>query len=289
MYRNSFIQHSARYYIRNIYLKYILSPVNFPTTPILTPATLTHIHTPHTTRTTNQHNKTMLRHVLLLVAAAHCTAQITEGEIYRPCTFSWSFWRDCTAYSLHAYKSTEVDTHLTIANSANTPAQVPSTLHGLFYMDGNQMHDEVVSFANCKWDDSENACHLDVFGSRNWGWTNSDMGEATYKSVRYAELVYKVSFNAARTLASIKPQTVHVGDVWQFLVDFDMYYVDDGLGGMWVRNSSTANGEVNFADYHFRRIVAGDGARTGNWDGYVADINNPEKTLTADQFYAKKQ
>ena len=230
----------------------------------------------------------MLRHALLLAAAAHCTAQITEGEIYRPCTFSWFFWRDCTAYSLHAYQSTEVDTHLTIANSANTPAQVPSTLHGLFYMDGNPLSDEVVSFANCKWENSDNACHVDVFGSRNWGWTNSDMGETTYKSARYSELVYKVSFNAARTLASIRPEIRQIG-VSDFLVDFDMYYVDDGLGGMWVRNSTYLNGQIRIPEYHFRRIVAGDGARTGNWDGYVANINNPEKTLLETQFYAKKQ
>ena len=112
----------------------------------------------------------MMRTVFVTALLQSVAAGITEGELVRPCGwFSWLFGHDCTRYTLHSFPTREVDSYITIGTSENMPAEMPETLHGLFYMDSNPLADEVVSFAGCQWHAEENACHIKVYGERVWG------------------------------------------------------------------------------------------------------------------------
>ncbi|KAJ3094803.1 hypothetical protein HDU97_007560 [Phlyctochytrium planicorne] len=111
---------------------------------------------------------------------------------------------DCREFKLIEVKSADIDKHITPANPSNTPPQVPSFLHGAFYMKGNPLSDEVVSFANGWYHQQDKAYYVRVYDQDVWTWDNNIQGKLLYDSVRSNGLTYRVTWNAAN-VTQIEP------------------------------------------------------------------------------------
>ncbi|KAJ3093913.1 hypothetical protein HDU97_008833 [Phlyctochytrium planicorne] len=111
---------------------------------------------------------------------------------------------DCREFKLVEIKSADVDKHIIIANPSNTPPQVPSYLHGAFYMKGNPLSDEVVSLANGWYDSKDQAYYVRVYDENVWTWDNTVQGKLLYDSIRTNGLTYRITWNAAN-ITQIEP------------------------------------------------------------------------------------
>jgi hypothetical protein len=88
----------------------------------------------------------------------------------------------------------------------------PEALQGIWWMNGNPLADELVSFASVKWEDIEEDGEvvgyrgsLPVYDAKVWSWHDSDAGSNLYKLVRKTKLVYVAEFNKDFSYGVVTP------------------------------------------------------------------------------------
>ncbi len=186
-------------------------------------------------------------------------------------------------YELVSVPHSEIDSHLVIGSDATG---TPANLQGLWWMNGNPLPDEVVSFAGMSWtdivEDGEVVGHrgfVPVYDEGVWSWHDSVYGRGLYDLVLQNKLTYEVVFNADYTEAQVTPRAKLFGLVPQvtlppsMLVDFDMRLVDE---------NEFARDSVIFgqpSSYRFRRIVDGQGKRLPAFQEFLAAVEAPNALL----------
>eukprot|EP01063_Lacrimia_lanifica_P037914 TRINITY_DN7936_c0_g1_i1.p2 TRINITY_DN7936_c0_g1~~TRINITY_DN7936_c0_g1_i1.p2 ORF type:complete len:279 (+),score=118.09 TRINITY_DN7936_c0_g1_i1:52-888(+) len=209
----------------------------------------------------------------------------------------WQWWKsadDCESYTLKYFHTLDADNHMAIATRENTPAAIPDSLLGLHFMDGNPLHDELVSFANCKWVPEERSCYMKTYGHRTWSFDAVRQGDFAYKLLRTFKFVYKFEFNedmkSARAIPVPTVPVVNVDfQVPSLALEFFMYENAEDAAGSWTRNTTYVAGAIQAPEYQFRRIVDENGDKTAHWDGhYKASIGESgwQNTLGWLQFVA---
>jgi hypothetical protein len=188
-------------------------------------------------------------------------------------------------YELTSAPHTEIDQFLTVGSEATG---TPENLQGLWWMDGNPLADEVVSFASAQYEKTYEdgefigwTVTIPVYDEGIWSWHDTGMGRLLYNLVRHKQLTYVGLFNKDFTFGQISPVIkVFPGlpDVkipQSMLVDFTMTQVAQDE---WRRDSVLLGAP---SSYRFRRIVDGSGQRLPAWDEYVAAIEDrgPENAL----------
>ncbi|HYX34386.1 MAG TPA: hypothetical protein VE954_14880 [Oligoflexus sp.] len=164
-------------------------------------------------------------------------------------------------YEMISVPHKDVIEHMIVgSDDTNTP----ENLQGLWWMDGNPLPDEVVSFAGTKWEevveDGELVGYvgtLPVYDQAVWTWHDSPEGRAVYKAVLKAKLVYKARFNKDFTSGVVTPTIQPGHKLFEImpskLLEFRMEQVGENE---FARDSTIATLE---SSYRFRRIVDGKG------------------------------
>ena len=162
------------------------------------------------------------------------------------------------------FTSDQIDQVMIIADEAS---EVPSELHGLWWMDGNPVADDVVSFAKSSWDENRRKTSIEVFGSGVWSWHDSEDGLRTFGGANRFKLTYNFTFNPELTFAQIIP-VVSLGKIKlripKFIANFTMVRLDDGY---WVRKTKFFGQDSG--DYYLRRIVSADGVRAESFYDFL--------------------
>ncbi|KAJ3106338.1 hypothetical protein HDU97_006536 [Phlyctochytrium planicorne] len=184
--------------------------------------------------------------------------------------------QDCRDFRLVAVNSADVDKHITVANPSNVPKEVPSFLHGAFYMKGNPLPDEVLSIAGGRYDAKDKAYYLRVYEANMWSWDNTVQGKLLYEAVRTFALTYKITWNAANI---IQVEPVFYPPLWlgngeitikEYFANFTIIPTQDP--NFFIRRSSFLSKGV--ADYQFVKILNADGSRTEKYQNdYLPRIN----------------
>lgn len=181
-------------------------------------------------------------------------------------------------YQMISIPHEEIDSHLVIGSDET---ETPENLQGLWWMDGNPLADEVLSFSGVTFKeiivDGEVVGHeglLPVYDEAVWSWHNSLQGKGLYSFVNKSKLVYLARFNKDFTFGKIIPTFKPIGflppvGIKEALVDFEMTQIN---ADEWSRDSQALGMQQAKSQYRFRRIVAGNGQRLGNWDDYIESL-----------------
>ena len=199
-------------------------------------------------------------HLILLICSLALSSSLIAG----------------TDYSLTSVPHSEIDSYLTIGSEASG---TPENLRGLFWMDGNPLPDEVVSFAGAhfspilkKGDIVGYEAWIPVYDEGIWSWHDTLSGRLLYAAVRRVNLRYHLIFNIDFTRGKVipvvrpLPHTPGLEIPQSMLLAFDMVMVNRDE---WRRDSRIA-GLPHC--YRFRRIVDGDGNRLANFEDYEDSI-----------------
>ena len=169
-----------------------------------------------------------------------------------------------TDYTLIEILSDQVDEEMLIASESSG---IPDALEGLWWMDGNPLPDEVISFGASRWNSDERATRIVVYGERIWSWHGNLAGRLLYRRTRRVRLVYEFRFDPDMTHGTIVPIITFLGirvRIPGALTRLTMERVRDGL---WLRKSLFFGLIPHI--YHLRRIVSGAGSRLDTYAAYV--------------------
>jgi hypothetical protein len=164
-------------------------------------------------------------------------------------------------YELKSVPHSEAYLEMTLGSDATN---TPKALQGIWWMNGNPLADELVSFASVKWQAIEEngevvgyTGSLPVYDSKVWSWHDSPLGVKLYKAVLRTKLVYVAQFNKDFTYGIVTPTfkfgplpvEIPPSKLLTFAmrkVSEDEYSRDSVIGGV-------------SSQYRFRRLVDGNG------------------------------
>jgi len=186
------------------------------------------------------------------------------------------FAADIGNYMLQSVPHADIDQYLPLGNDSTG---TPDNLQGLWWMDGNPLADEVVSFASATFvpvygenGEVSYATTLAVYDEGVWTWHDSPAGRLLYDVVNRTKLTYYGVFNADFTFGQVTPiitplpEGAPVALPPSMIVDFTMTKV---APDEWSRDSILLGKKYT---YRFRRIVDGQGRHLPAWDDYIAYI-----------------
>ena len=179
-------------------------------------------------------------------------------------------------YHLQSVPHKDIDKYLVIASDATS---TPENIQGLWWMDGNPLADEVLSFAGMSWSAIEERGEVVGFDEGVWAWHDSLAGRLLYNLVLKAKLTYHVVFNADFTAAQITPVFKPIG----LLPGFELppsFLVDFALNA--VNENEYSRDSILFGaphTYRFRRIVDGQGVRLPAFDEFVKKAEVPNALI----------
>ncbi|KAJ3160290.1 GTP-binding protein Rho1 [Irineochytrium annulatum] len=176
--------------------------------------------------------------------------------------------QDCRSFDLVKADSDGIENHMVIGNAANIDSRVPEFMHGIFYMEGNPLSDEVLSLAGGVYNEAEKAYYLRVYDAGIWSWDDSLSGHLLYDSVRTFGLTYKLTFDE-HMVGFVEPifyAPTWMGDeripIASSFANFTIIPTADP--NFFVRESSFLQKDV--AKYQFVKIVHGNGTRTEKYE-----------------------
>lgn len=189
-------------------------------------------------------------------------------------------------YEFKSVPHAELIEHLVPGSDAT---DTPAPLQGLWWMDGNPLPDEVVSFAGTKFEALKEdgvvvgyEAYAPVYDEGVWSWHDSREGKLLYGAVKKFKLVYHIVFNADFTQGEVTPTLDLLpgplkSEIPQsMLLKFSMKQVSPVE---YSRDSIIAGRP---SAYRFRQIVDAQGQLLPAYDDYlksVADRNLPNALL----------
>ncbi|KAI8901410.1 hypothetical protein BC833DRAFT_578053 [Globomyces pollinis-pini] len=188
--------------------------------------------------------------------------------------------RDCREFKFIEVPTNEIEKHITIGNESNMPKELVEDFSGVWYMNGNPLADEVLTFANIK--------------ATNGGWENlvydgtftfdaNDNGRLLYNGVRTYGLTYYVTKSSSQayhvTPKIFTPEYLLNQEITipSLLANFDIVRTADP--NLWLRPSAFFGHDVG--TYNFTRIVYGNGTKTSRYNSdYIPNIDSNRKGVT---------
>lgn len=173
----------------------------------------------------------------------------------------------------------DIDQHMVHGSASNN---TPEKLQGLWWMDGNSLPGEIISFAGAEFKEIINSgevtgylATVHVYDEGVWSWHNTTSGKRWLDIVTAAKLVYQFSFNADFTKADIIPTFKPLPLLGELvipqsqLLDFSMTETEPGI----FRRDSVVLGAASSGKYSIRRIVDGEGLRTEAYDLFLEHLD----------------
>ncbi|MCG8417587.1 MAG: hypothetical protein MJE77_06535 [Proteobacteria bacterium] len=178
-------------------------------------------------------------------------------------------------YELCVVEHKDIDQALRIGSDAT---HTPDSLQGLWWMDGNPLPDEVVSFAGAEFielmEDGVLVGYraiIKIYGEGVWSWHHSREGYLLYGAARATRAEFHIEFNPDFTFGQVM---IDIGSAYHSS-RFDLPPSDATL--VKVNDDEYRRDTMLFGktleSYRFRRIVDGDGNRLDAYQDFVAAID----------------
>jgi hypothetical protein len=146
---------------------------------------------------------------------------------------------------------------------SETPTNLPSILQGVFFMDGNPLPDDCITFYNQNWDAQNRTLVLPVFAPLQWTFHRSFLGWLLLRSVQLTRFTYKIQFDDD-TLQRSQITPVALGiSIPRWIIDATMCRENESPNGdTWKRRNVWFGGVPRIGEYTLRRIVDPQGSYT---------------------------
>ncbi|KAJ3387201.1 hypothetical protein HDU84_000989 [Entophlyctis sp. JEL0112] len=173
--------------------------------------------------------------------------------------------------------SEEIERFLIPGNSSNMPPQVPEVYYGIFYIEGNPLPLETVSFANGVWNVSSGRYFVTSYEPHVWGFDDSNEGRQLYEVRRELQICLEAEFAKDGT-ATFKPiikspcrdkfvESTHDR------TPFTCEPTSDSTVLLW-KTKLLPGTTLGASEYRLVKIVNGDGTKTKNYEKvYLPRIN----------------
>lgn len=140
---------------------------------------------------------------------------------------------------------------------------LPDTLKGVFFMDGNPLPDSCLTMYNLTWDKENLSLFIPVYGRLQWTFHNTLPGLLLLRAAQIARFGYQIKFtDASLQFAEIIPIGFGIS-VPKWIVDLTMFQIDDSQNGdTWKRKNIWFGGIPYIGEYILRRVVNADGSYT---------------------------
>ncbi|MDJ0733794.1 MAG: hypothetical protein QNJ47_06850 [Nostocaceae cyanobacterium] len=153
---------------------------------------------------------------------------------------------------------------------------LPDILKGVFFMDGNPLPDDCMTFMyNSEWDAEKLTLFLPVFAEVQWTFHNSIPGQLLLLAVWLTRLTYKIQFeDETLRIAQIIPLTFGIPTP-KWIVDFTMCQDENSHNGdTWKRKNLWFRLIPGIGDYTLQKIVDKDGRYTPAFKDMLSKVEN---------------
>ena len=156
--------------------------------------------------------------------------------------------------------------------------QLPESLQGLYWMDGNPAREVAVSFGGSLWDADARTIVVSPADEGVWAYNDDIRGRLQYSILVdsvYAKASFQFNEDITEAEASVNLRVLGINiPLPRWFASYRMFLAEDGL---WVRESAIIF-FIRLTDgYNLRRIVTADGEPTDFFDDFVA--SNPATLL----------
>lgn len=188
---------------------------------------------------------------------------------------------DCRSFDLVRIPTDKVEHAMKYGNNSNVPEGL-ELFHGLWYMDGNRVRDEVMSFAGATvWPHAPDTWEMKVYDEKVWSFSPGIRGRALYAQVRQMGFTWRITkvnetaflftpvFQLPAVMLNLKfPISKHITKFMLLKTsDPDVWWSTKN----WFH---TGKGKT----FKFMRIVDGNGQRTPRYEvDYLTNMFNPDK------------
>jgi hypothetical protein len=151
---------------------------------------------------------------------------------------------------------------------------LPSVLKGVFFMDGNPLPDDCITFYNLEWDSQKQTLFLPVFAPLQWTFHNTIFGWLLLRASQLTRFTYKIEF-ADESLQHGQVIPFGLGiRVPKWIVDATIHREENSKGDIWQRKNLWFGGILRVGEYTLRRIVDEDGNYTPAFKEMLAKVEN---------------
>ncbi|MEB3190372.1 MAG: hypothetical protein VKL42_08525 [Snowella sp.] len=153
---------------------------------------------------------------------------------------------------------------------AERPTDLPAILQGVFFMDGNGLPDDCLTFYNAQWEPEYSRLLLQVFAPQQWTFHASIQGKLLLYFVKLTRLTYLIRFDDhSLQRAEITPILLGLS-VPTWLIKFILYRdTNSPNGDIWYRENIILT-KLDGGGYTLRKVVDGQGQKT---DAFAAMLS----------------
>lgn len=153
------------------------------------------------------------------------------------------------------------------------PTDLPAILQGIFFMDGNPLPDDCITFYNLPWDAETRSIVIPVAAPLQWTFHNSLLGWLLLQGARISQFTYRVQFkDDSLEWAQITPYTFGIR-VPRWIVDTTMFRDPGSNGDLWYRKNVWFGGVPRVGEYILRRVVDAEGRYTPAHQAMLEKVN----------------
>jgi len=150
---------------------------------------------------------------------------------------------------------------------------LPPKLHGVFYMRGNPLIDDLMTFENAEWNADLRIATLRVYGSRRFSFQNTFLGMVICLASRFICYRYEFHFDTELKSCSIVPKVLCFTIPSEFF-SLNMTDVSKNQdGSLWERWNLGLGKPIK--SYWAEKVVDGARQRTPYYAHVTAEVANP--------------
>ncbi|MBD2196439.1 MULTISPECIES: hypothetical protein [Calothrix] len=153
--------------------------------------------------------------------------------------------------------------------------KLPTILQGVFFMDGNPLPDDCITFYNLEWDTQDLSLLLPVFAPLQWTFHNSFAGWLLLIGAQISRFTYKVQFED-ETLQRSQIIAFAFGiPIPKWILDFTMIQDENSPNGdIWYRKNTFFGRFSGMGNYTLRKVVDAEGKYTPAFSDMLSKVNN---------------
>lgn len=152
---------------------------------------------------------------------------------------------------------------------------LPTILKGVFFMDGNPLPDDCITFYNLEWDTQNQSLVIPVFAPVQWTFHSSILGWVLLRAAELSQFTYKIQFEDETLQRSqIIPFTFGL-PIPRWIVDPTMCQDENSKNGdTWKRKNVWFGGIPRIGEYTFRKVVDEEGRYTPAFNDMLTKVQN---------------
>jgi hypothetical protein len=152
---------------------------------------------------------------------------------------------------------------------------LPSVLKGVFFMDGNPLPDDCITFYNIEWDSQNKTLALPVSAPLQWTFHNTIFGWLLLRSSQLTRFTYKIEFaDASLQHGQVIPFGLGIR-IPKWVIDATIDKEENSPNGdIWYRKNRWFGGISRAGEYTLRRVVDEDGNYTPAFKQMLTKVQN---------------